>query len=234
VYFAYYLATSYQAGRLTGPELVAFVLALALPPLAFLALGLWAIGRWLAAPGMRVAARWRAALVAGLAGAVFAASLALAARAGLWDPRVQVEARPDPWYAAQTWARDHTPQSAVFITPPQLHDFYTPGWRVYSERATVTTLNDLIDVGYTPSYFATWQPRFEALAPGALAHFRGDSAENAAITARAFYGLGNAQLLAAARQYDASFLVVERPHLRPWPVAYENQGFVIYDLRGAK
>ncbi len=96
----------------------------------------------------------------------------------------------------------------------------------------MVTLNDLIDVGYTPDYLATWQPRFEAVAPGALARFRGDSAENADLAAAAFYGLGDAQVLAVARRYGAAYLVVERTHPRPWPVAYENQEYVIYDLGG--
>jgi hypothetical protein len=95
-------------------------------------------------------------------------------------------------------------------------------------------MGDLIDIGYNPSYYAIWQPRFEALAPGALAHFGTTWTENVAPTAAAFYSLGDAQLLAAARQYGADYLVVERPHLRPWRVVYENQGFVIYDLRGVK
>jgi len=33
---------------------------------------------------------------------------------------------------------------------------------------------------------------------------------------------------------DADYRVVERPHARPWWVVYENQGFIIYDLRGVK
>jgi hypothetical protein len=224
VYFAHYLAADYQAGRLSRPELIALVLALALPPLAFLALGLWALGRWLPA------ARWRPLVVAGLALGVFGASLLVAAQMGLWDPRVQVESRRDPWYAAQVWAREATPRQAVFITPPQIQGLFVPGWRVYSERATVVTLYDAIDIGYTPGYLDTWQPRFEAVAPGALARFRGNQAENAALAASAFYGLTDAQVLAVARQYGASYLVVERPHLRPWPVAYANQEYVIYDL----
>ncbi len=228
VYFAHYLAAAYQAGRLSRLELIALVLALALPPLAFLALGLWALGRWLPA------ARWRPVVVGGLALGVFGATLPVAAQMGLWDPRVQVEARRDPWYAAQVWARDHTLKQAVFMTPPQIHGFFVPGWRVYSERATVVTLYDVIDIGYTPSYLDTWRPRFEAVAPGALARFRGNPAENAALAASAFYGLTDAQMLAVARQYGASYLVVERPHLRPWPVAYANQAYVIYDLRPLK
>ena len=172
--------------------------------------------------------------VGGLALASFAVSMALGAQLGLWDPRVQVETPHDPWYAAQVWARDHTPKPAVFITPPHLHDLYVPGWRVYSERATVATLDDLIDIGYTPNYLAIWRPRFEAVAPGALARFHGDWMENMVPTAAAYYGLTDAQVLAVASQYGAGYLVVERPHLRPWPVAYENQAFVIYDLRGLR
>ncbi len=95
----------------------------------------------------------------------------------------------------------------------------------------MVTLIELEDVGYSPSYLDVWQPRFEALAPGAIQSFRGSPSENVRLTAKAFYGLSDAQLLAAAGRYGASYLVVERPHPRPWPVAYQNAGYIIYDLR---
>ena len=228
VYCAHYLARAYQAGRLGRAEFGALALALCLPPFAFLTLGLWGISRLVRS------ARWRPVLVAGLALTVTGASAALAASQGAWDPRVQVGAAHDDWYAAQVWARDNTPKAAVFMTPPQEQGFYTPSWRVFSERGTVATLDDLMDTGNTPGYFDVWQPRFEAVAPGALARFRGDIVENATLTAQAYNGLTDAQVLAVAGRYEAGYLVVAQPHQRPWPVAYANEGFIIYNLRGAR
>ena len=51
---------------------------------------------------------------------------------------------------------------------------------------------------------------------------------------QAFYSLSADDLLRVARQYGASYLVVEKPHRQDFPVVYENEQFVIYDLRSAK
>jgi len=90
----------------------------------------------------------------------------------------------------------------------------------------------LLEVALVPGYVDTWKLRFEAVAPGALAQFRGNYFENVALTTQAYYSLSDEEVLSVAREYGASYLVVEKPHQHDFPVAYENDGFVIYDLQG--
>jgi hypothetical protein len=88
----------------------------------------------------------------------------------------------------------------------------------------------LLEIAIVPDYTDTWKERFETIAPGALARFRGDIFESRQITAQAFYSLSAGDVLRAARRYGASYLVVEKPHTYDFPVAYENEQFVIYRL----
>jgi hypothetical protein len=254
LYFARYLAAAYQPRALGRGGFGVLLAAYCLAPLAFILLAVWAVlvgsrallerrtldaRRGLRERGTLLERRtrpirtWRVAAAGGLLAGLVGVSAVSLARLGYWSPGVYVSPQADGWYAAQTWARSNTPQQAVFITPPQIQGYYQSGWRVFSERATVVAASDLTDVAYSPGYLATWQPRFEAVAPGALARFNGDPTHNMAVTAQAFYGLTDGQLMSIAREYGARYVVVEKPHLRPWPVVYQNQGFVIYDL-GAK
>jgi hypothetical protein len=143
---------------------------------------------------------------------------------------VNVYAARTDWYLAQRWARDHTAADALFITPPQIWSYHELDWRVFSERSTLASLTDALEIALIPGYQATWQPRFEAIAPGAVDQFRGDYFENKTITAQAFYGLTPEQLRQVADEYDVSYLVVEQPHERPFILCYENPGFLIYAL----
>ena len=134
----------------------------------------------------------------------------------------------------QNWARQNTPQEAVFITPPQEVGLYTPDWRTFSERGTVAELYDLFEIALKPDYLAVWQPRFEALAPGALERFNGNFFENQAIIRQAYNGLSTSDFLAIACRYKAAYLVMEQaagPAGGDLPVVYENEQYRVYDLR---
>jgi hypothetical protein len=138
--------------------------------------------------------------------------------------------RPTAWHRTQIWARDHTPKEALFITPLHKWWFYEADWRVFSERAQVASLADMLEIAIVPDYLQTWTKRFDDLAPGARAQFQGDPFDNRQITARAYASLSDADLLQLARAYGATYVVVEKPHLRPWPVVYENEGYLIYQV----
>jgi uncharacterized protein DUF6798 len=161
---------------------------------------------------------------------VFASIIFVAGQLDLWHPGIHLDGPQTPWYDVQIWARDHTPNDTIFITPPYIWSYYESDWRVFSERSTVVSLTELLDVAFAPDYTATWVHRFETLAPGALAQFSGDNPKNGAIIARAFYGLADDAILRAACQYHTSYLVIEKPHLRPFPRVYQNQQFVVYSL----
>jgi len=226
VYFAGYLAMRYRTdppGRGDFGWLMAATVFSTLPTAPSLVL---AVQRW-AQPGRRVLA---AVSVAGMLAATFWAAFTY----DLWSPGIYIYMRPTPWHEAQVWARDNTPENAVFITPMHLWWLYDADWRVFSERSQVVTLSDLLEIALVPDYLDAWKQRFEVLAPGAMEQFRGDFFENLTLTSQAFYSLSADDFLRVARQYGASYLVVEKPHRYDWPVAYENRGFVVYRLPVAK
>lgn len=179
-----------------------------------------------------VAGRRARAVLAGIVIAgIYCGSFFMARHYRMWSPGIHLYAQTSPWLAAQHWARDHSAKDALFITPPQIYWLYEPDWRVHSERSTVATLTEVLEMAFDPEFLAIWQPRFEAVAPGALARFRGDVFENRRLAAEAYDGISDAELAAVADRYGASYAVVARPRMRGFPVAYANQDFVIYDLR---
>jgi hypothetical protein len=225
LYSANYIAQRRRSGDLDSFDCGLLVAALALSIFPFLFLFAWLAEQ-------RIATLFRRRLmIATLALAIFVGTLIAIYQAGLWRPGINMVAQRSPWYDVQAWARDHTPSDTIFITPPQIWWFYDLEWRVVSERSTVVTLSELLEAAFSPEYIATWKPRFEALAPGALEQFRGDVFENTQITARAFYQLSSDDLRRIGNTYHASYLVVEKPHRYDFPIVYQNAGFVVYRLR---
>ncbi len=222
LYFANYLVERFRSGRLSQFDGGTLALATCLLPTPFMLLIIWGVQRLI------TSLRWRQiVLPAGLA-LLFAGCVAIAQQFGLWGPGIYVFPHRTDWYEAQVWARDNTPKDALFITPPHIYGYYESSWRVSSDRSTVALFSDLMDVMYSPEYLETWRARFEDVAPGAFAQFRGDFFENQAITARAFYSLSSAELQRIAHKYGAGYLVMEKPNLRDFPVTFENRRYIIY------
>jgi len=119
---------------------------------------------------------------------------------------------------------------AVFITPPEKGDIYESEWRVFSERSSVVSVIELLEVALAPHYLETWQERFEALAPGALQQFNGIYFVSDIFASQTFYNLSDQDLFTAAHKFNAGYLVVEKPHVRDLQVIYENQDYIIYSL----
>jgi hypothetical protein len=225
VYFADYLARAYQdrADRLNWALLAASYLFSALPlgPLA-----VWAAQR------LAPRAALRRLLAGGIMLAFVGAGFAIAIAYDAWQPGIHIFGPRTAWEDAQFWARDHTSRDALFITPPNIWWLYTSDWRVFSERSTLATLSDLLEVAFAPDYMAVWKPRFEALAPDSLERFRGDLFENRQITGDAFYSLTTADFQGLAARFGADYLVVARSHEYALPVVYENADYRIYSLGG--
>ncbi len=175
--------------------------------------------------------RWRRLLVVAAVATMASANLAAAFRPDTWSPGIHVFPRQTPWYDVQVWARNNTPQETLFLAPPYIWGRYQPDWRVFSERSTVVTLPELLEASFVPEYADSWLARLADVAPGAFPQFRGNYFDNAIITARAFNGLTDAEFLRVACKYGAAYAVVEKPHRRAFPAVYENQGFVVYDMR---
>jgi hypothetical protein len=225
LYFANWLAQLYQTKSLAGLDLAllgggAFFLPIPAAPLL-----LWAAQRLRSLAWRRIAS---GALIVG-----FGVLTLVAARAyNIWSPGIYIYPEASPWLDVQVWARENTPKDTLFITPPEKWWFYEPEWRVFSERSTLATLSELLEAAFNPEYTAYWQPRFEAVAPGVLRQACGNIFENITLTHEAYYALSDTDLHHVACTYNVSYIVSEKPHLRPWTVAYENAGFVVYWVEG--
>jgi len=226
LYFANVLAKGYQDRHPDEGTLSALFVAFITWLIPIVPCLVWLGRGWL---GKR---RWRqiAAAVAVYGGMVV---VMVATRlSGLWSPGIHVYGPRTPWVDVQLWAREHTPPETCFITPPHIFSNYVPGWRVFSERPTTATLTELMEMPFNPEYLDDWVADFEQVAPGAIARFDYSTPLAQAVTAEAYYSLTEADIIRVARRYGASYLVVEKPHRYDFPIAYENEGFLVYDLRG--
>jgi hypothetical protein len=233
LYFANYIVSRWEAGQLTRFDGALLTGAFVTSPHPVVPLLILALQSFI------VSIHWRRLATALTLLVTFAGTLALVLNLDLWDPGIYVYPHPSPWYEAQYWAKTNTPKDAVFITPPQIWSFYDSEWRVFSERSTVVTLSELFEASFAPEYMYDqsgrdgrkiygWKSRFADLAPGALEQFQGYFFENQVTTAKAFCSLASDQVLNLAHKYGATYMVVNKPCLREWPVMYENSEFVIY------
>ncbi len=229
--FSYFYLTSYvikkvQLNKLTKLDTLLLVIALFFSFSPFIAL-IVIVQQELAS----LKSLW-IALSTLLVTIVFIAGILIVAyQINIWRPGIHVFAEHSTWYEAQLWARDNTPKSTLFITPPYLWWFYSLDWRVVSERSTVSTLAELLEAAFSPQYIDYWRLRFGAVAPGAIDQFRGDTFANFKITKKAFSQLTLKNLKSISNRFNASYLVVERPQQYPLRVAYENRDFIIYNLK---
>jgi hypothetical protein len=224
IYFAGYLASRLQQSSLRGiPAGLVAVSFIAYPspllPLLFLAFQPW-LEKF----------RWRQSIGAGLFCLILVVSLFSAIQSGIWSPGYFIFEPKTAWTQTQDWARNNTPPEAMFITPPEILSHYIPDWRTFSERGTLATLVEIFEFPH-PEYFPAWQKNFEALAPAAIAQFNGNYLDTFSITRAAYYSLKPEDYLRIAQQNQIRYLVIEKPHLQPFPTVYENEGFAIYDLQ---
>jgi hypothetical protein len=225
LYFADYLARKWHSDSVRNPGDGVLTTVFFLSTFNFVPVLVLAAQRWWSATPARIKAT---AFVLSVA---FLGSLILAMNLHIWYPGIYIHGLENPWRAAQVWAQKNTSKDAIFITPLNKWWLDEAEWRVFSERQTVTTLSELLEAAFEPTYLAIWQPRFETIAPGAIAQFRGDFLENRQIAGQIYNNLSTPAFLAAACQYHATYLVMEKAHPRDLPLVYENAEYLIYDLR---
>ena len=224
LYFAGFLAHEYHLRRMQPAQFallsgVFFVSLLPIFPLAA-----WGLLRWFKSKPFH--GGWAAAAVLGS----FGAGVALGAVWGLFKPGIHIFAPRSAWVEAQRWAQQHTPLDALFITPPEGEGVFESEWRVFSERSSLASLTDLLEVAMAPQYLDTWLARFKAIAPGAVEQFSGNYLNNVRLTRQAFYSLTDKALLQIVCTYRAEYLVIKKPHTRNLPLLYENKNYIIYSL----
>ncbi len=222
LYMTNYLATTRVSRTLPRADWALLAASFYLAFVSFVPVVVWGILRW----GKGQVRRRIVAVTFAVCAMVYAATLVLAMN--LWQPVINIYPPETAWNRVQFWARDNTPRDAIFITPPEIWWLFTSDWRVFSERSTVVTLSELLEISFTPNYLDTWVGRFNDLAPGALSQLNGNPADNTRIVSKAFYSLTDQDLLRLACKYRAAYLVVEKPHHYNFTVAHQNDGFVVY------
>ncbi len=228
LYLVRFLVSRHRRAALSAADLALLVLAATVLPFSLLFWLFWGIG-W----GVRGGRRRRRGVALIVVAVVGGVMVATAVRYGVWGPGLHIYGPRNAWQDVQLWARDHTPRDALFITPPYRWDFYDSEWRVFSERSTLVTFSDLLEVALVPDYAPVWRERFEQLAPGALARCRGDYFENRRLIAEAFHTLTAGEIERIAARYGADYLVVERAYTYPFPLLYANEAFALYALPAA-
>jgi hypothetical protein len=225
LFFTHYLLTLYRSGELREGEFFFHTAALIASPMPLIPMAFWAVRRWVNS------ARVRLAVLAVTAVGSLAFAGWLLTSLNLWSPGLHPFGPRNAWYATQRWARENTPRDALFLTPPEKWWLYDSDWRAFSERSTVVTHAELLMVALAPSYFPEWRERFEQVAPGAIEQFGGNFFDNQRLIGEAYNTLTAADFARIAQRYGASYLVMEKPNLRAFPVVYENEKFIVYALR---
>jgi hypothetical protein len=130
--------------------------------------------------------------------------------------RAQARWEYGSWRDVQNWARLHTPQSALFLTPPKGEG----GFRVFSERAIVGEWKDGTQQYFDDGFAREWATRMADLAGGA------DQNPDR------FVDRSDADLLELAARYRATYIVLPsepvRAGLQP---AYANRHWAAYFAR---
>jgi hypothetical protein len=148
----------------------------------------------------------------------------------IWAPGYHIFGPHSDWREVQDWAKANTAQDAMFISPPQIFWHYTPDWRVFSERGTLFTVPELMEVPFAPTFMPSIEERLSAVAPGALEQFNGDYLKTLEISGESFYTNSREDFIKLACEYQADYLVVENDHPYDFDIAYQNAGFLVYLL----
>ncbi len=223
VFFANYIVKLYTEKTVSRVALATLIVAYIFSPTPILVVIVWMVIMFVRNPRIH-------RLAAVLTPLTILSTYGIVLLLGFWTPGIFIYGQFTPWVDVQHWARENTPKEARFITPPERWGVQESDWRVHSERSSAATFSELLVAAFQPGYEVGWEPRFELVAPGAFAKFNGDYFANVRYTHDAYYGLSTDQLLNAACKLDAQYIVFEKPSLHELPVAYQNSGFVIYDM----
>lgn len=122
-----------------------------------------------------------------------------------------VEQRGD-WVSMQLWAKQNTPQDAVFLIPP-----HHSGFRVYSERSIVVEWRDGTQQYFDIDYSYEWWARITQIGKNGKGY--GD--------------LSPEQLVEICRKYGASYIVFPAGKPLPFSHVYQDSAYRIYLLPNA-
>ncbi|MDQ3187341.1 MAG: hypothetical protein M3Q28_00350 [Pseudomonadota bacterium] len=152
----------------------------------------------------------------------------------------KADARARDYLDAQVWAREHTPNSALFMTDPSI--YY--GWRDYSRRSSFGNAREWLHHSWLyDSNFERYQEgmrRFGEFNIDLRPYLRSEPvmAANNRLryeTRRRYYEASDEWRIDLARRHNIDFFVFERAHMvRPTglKVVYQNDRFVICAASG--
>jgi len=228
LYFGYFLCDQVENGRLSsqGFLLLGLSFVILISPLA--AILFWYLNLHLKNT------LFKHGLLIPVILAIQAVTLIISTRSGLRAPGFHIYGPKSPWREVQEWAKENTAIDAMFISPPQMFWHYLPDWRVFSERATIATIPELMEIPFDPEFEDSFRNRFEAVAPGAIEKFNGNYIQTLEITEQAFYTNDKADFVDLSCQFSADYLVVEKEHPYRFETIFQNEGFIIYKLPGCK
>ncbi len=124
------------------------------------------------------------------------------------------------WTDVQSWAGEHSPAEALFLTPIQ-----PGGFRLRSSRSVVGEWRDGTQLYFSGAFADQWWQRMKDLQPGLLANATGRSILSAG---RPLETLDDESLEKIAEKYGATFLVLPKRQTRRFPVVYENAEYAVY------
>ena len=224
IYFAYFISAQYDQGRLSKQNLLTLSLAYILIPVLIVPVLLFYFLLWTQAKDK--ATGWLLPVVI----AIPVVSLTIAYLQNFWAPGLHITGPQTDWREVQEWAKANTPEDALFITPPQIFWHYTSDWRVFSERSTVVTIPELMEIPFDPAFEPSFRERLEAIAPGAIDQFDGNYIRTLETTGAAFYTNTTEDFRRLGCQFQADYLVVEQGHSYDLDLIYQNPGFSLYAL----
>lgn len=225
LYLANLLSSEISERNQVTSSLMMVILSVILLPLPLLVLPIYSLYVYFRQT------KWLTAFITTTAVLLFVISLYVLQVNALWQPGIYLTGKNDAWRQAQLWARDNTAVHARFITPPHLWSLTVTDWRVLSERSSVFTYAEMLELIFEPQFKDDLTARFELLAPSAIAQFEGDFFENREIIKKSFYSLSKAEFEAVAGKYNAKYIVYEKPYTLIFPIVFENEGFTIYEVR---
>jgi hypothetical protein len=124
--------------------------------------------------------------------------------------RLSADYRDDDFVRVQLWVRDHTPATAVILTPTD-----QAGFRVYSERAIVGEWKDGTLQYFSTAFALEWYRRMQALG--------GE---------RGYYDLAPEALAEIGARYGATFVVTRAQAKLPFPRQHRAGLWAVYSLGG--
>ena len=146
----------------------------------------------------------------------------------LTSPMWLTEPPNNSWVQTAQWAKENTPGDAIFLTPTYLDTArYRAEFRLIAQRSVVVSRHEGDQVAFSYTFALEWYQRMHDLSNG-LYTLDAPLANSDRITEQGFRSLSEEDLVALARTYGASYLVLEADRQFSLPIKFKNSDFVIY------